>query len=54
MSKCDATCVRRGIVEGRGNCLSGAVTYVEKLVIMRELAKKMWTYLAHQIPYRSN
>jgi hypothetical protein len=41
MSRCDATYVRRGVVEGRGNCLGGAVGPAKKLVIMRELVKKI-------------
>ena len=41
MSKCDATCVRRGVIGRRGNRLGGAVGLVEKLVTIRELIKKM-------------
>jgi hypothetical protein len=41
MSRCDATYVRRGVIERRGNRLGGAVGLVGKLVIMRELVKKM-------------
>ena len=41
MSRCDATCVRRGVVGRRGNHLDGAVALVEKLAIMRELVKKL-------------
>jgi hypothetical protein len=41
MSRFDATYVRRGVVEGRGNRLGDAVGLAEKLVIMRELVKKM-------------
>ena len=41
MSRCDATYVRRGIVERRGSCLGGIVGSVEKLVRIRELVKKL-------------
>jgi hypothetical protein len=41
MSKFDATNVRRGVVERRGNRLDGAVEPAEKLVIIRELVKKI-------------
>jgi len=41
MSRCDATYVRQGVVEGKGNRLGSAVGPVKKLVTMRELVKKI-------------
>jgi hypothetical protein len=41
MSRCDAIYVRQGVVEGRGNRLGGVVGLAEKLVIIRELVKKI-------------
>jgi hypothetical protein len=41
MSRCDAMCVRRGVVEGKRNRLDGTVGSAEKLVIIRELVKKI-------------
>ena len=41
MSRYDATYVRRGVVVRRGNRLGGTIGSVEKLVIMRELVKKL-------------
>jgi hypothetical protein len=35
------TYIRRGVVEGRGNYLGGAIRLAEKLVIIRELVKKI-------------
>ena len=31
----------RGVVEGRGNCLGGAMGLAEKLATMRKLVKKI-------------
>jgi hypothetical protein len=33
--------MRQGVVERRGNRLNGAVGFAEKLVIIRELVKKI-------------
>jgi hypothetical protein len=41
MSRCDAIYMRRGVVEGKDNRLYGTVGSVEKLVIMRELVKRL-------------
>ena len=41
MSMFDVTYVQQGVVEGRGNRLDDAVGLAGKLVIMRELVKKM-------------
>ena len=41
ISRYDATCVRRGVFERRGNRLGGAIELTEKLVIIRELIKKL-------------
>ena len=41
MSRCNAMYTRRGLVVGRGNRLGDGVGLAEKLVIMRELVKKM-------------
>ena len=41
MSRFNATCMWRGVVEGRGNRLDDTVGLAEKLVIMHELVKKM-------------
>ena len=41
MSRYDATCVRRGVFGRRGNRLGGAMELTEKLVIIRELIKKL-------------
>jgi hypothetical protein len=40
-SRYDATYVRRGVIEGRGNRLNDATGLAEKLVITRELVKKI-------------
>jgi hypothetical protein len=50
MSKYDATYVKRGVIERRGNRLDGTVELVEKLVTTRELVMKLEIYLVHQIP----
>jgi hypothetical protein len=41
MSKYDATCVKRGVIEGRGNRLGDAVGLAVKLAIIHELVKKI-------------
>ena len=41
MSRYDATYVRRGVFERRGNRLGSIIELAEKLVIMRELVKKL-------------
>ena len=41
ISRFNATYVRRGVIEGRGNCLDDAIGLAEKLVIMHELVKKI-------------
>jgi hypothetical protein len=39
MSKFDATCVRRGVIESRDNCLDDIVALAEKLAITHELVQ---------------
>ena len=41
MSRYDATCVRRGVFGRRGHRLGGAIELAEKLIIIRELIKKL-------------
>jgi hypothetical protein len=41
ISRYNATYVRRGVVEGRGNRLGGVIGLAEKLVIIRELVKNI-------------
>jgi hypothetical protein len=41
MSRYDATYVQREVFGRRGNRLSGAIEPTEKLVIIRELVKKL-------------
>ncbi len=41
MSRFDATYVQKGVLRRRGNRLGGAVEPAEKLVIIRELVKKI-------------
>ena len=41
MSRYDATYVRRGVVVRRGNRLGGTIGFIEKLVTIRELVKKL-------------
>jgi hypothetical protein len=33
--------MQRGLIARRGNCLDGAVVFVEKLVIIHELVKRI-------------
>jgi hypothetical protein len=53
-SSYDATYLQRGVTGRRSNYLDRVVALAEKLVIMRELVKKLSIYLVYLIPVNFN